>query len=114
MKITIVGGGSVKWSPKFINDIMLKEGLEEVHFSLLDIDLEAAKKITQLGKKINEKRELFCSFEATNDEEAAFSNTDYVIITIATGGLDAIEYDLIILEEYGIYQTVGDTVGPGG
>lgn len=114
VKITLVGGGSVNWSPKLINDLMLKEGLEKAEFILLDIDLPAAEKIAQLGKKINEERELSYTFEATNDEEAAFKDTDYVIITITTGGLDAMEYDLKIPEEYGIYQTVGDTAGPGG
>ena len=114
VKITLVGGGSVNWSPTLINDLMLKEGLEKVEFILLDIDLPAAEKIAQLGRKLNKDRGLFCTFEATNDEESAFEDTDYVIITITTGGLDAMEYDLKIPEEYGIYQTVGDTVGPGG
>ncbi len=114
VKITLVGGGSVDWSPKLINDFMLKKGLEKAEFSILDIDLEAAERIAQLGKKVNEERDLSCSFEATSNEEDAFSDTDYVIITITTGGLDAMEYDLKIPEDYNIYQTVGDTVGPGG
>lgn len=110
----MVGGGSVNWSPKLINDLMLKKGLEKAEFSLLDIDLESAEKIAKLGRKLSEKRELSCSFEATSDEEVAFTDANYVIITITTGGLDAMGYDLKIPEEYGIYQTVGDTVGPGG
>ncbi len=114
VKITLVGGGSVDWSPRLINDFMLKKGLEKAEFSILDIDLEAAERIAQLGKKVNEERDLSCSFEATSNEEDAFSDTDYVIITITTGGLDAMEYDLKIPEDYNIYQTVGDTVGPGG
>jgi len=48
VKITLVGGGSVNWSPTLINDLMLKEGLEEAEFILLDIDLEAAGKVAQL------------------------------------------------------------------
>ncbi|MCF7837897.1 MAG: hypothetical protein K9N49_04635, partial [Candidatus Marinimicrobia bacterium] len=39
---------------------------------------------------------------------------DFVVITISTGDLDAMEPDLVIPERYGIFQTVGDTVGPGG
>lgn len=114
VKITLVGGGSVNWSPKLINDLMLKEGLGKAEFILLDIDLPAAEKIAQLGRKLNKDRGLSCSFEATNDEESAFKDTNYIIITITTGGLEAMEYDLKIPEEYRIYQTVGDTVGPGG
>ena len=38
----------------------------------------------------------------------------YVVITISTGGLDAMGRDLAIPERFGIYHTVGDTSGPGG
>jgi alpha-galactosidase len=37
-----------------------------------------------------------------------------VIVTITTGGLEAMRQDLDIPLRYGIYQSVGDTVGPGG
>jgi alpha-galactosidase len=37
-----------------------------------------------------------------------------VIITISTGGFDAMAHDIAIPEDYGIYHTVGDTSGPGG
>jgi alpha-galactosidase/6-phospho-beta-glucosidase family protein len=37
-----------------------------------------------------------------------------VLLSIATGGLDATVLDLEIPARYGVVQTVGDTVGPGG
>lgn len=110
----MVGGGSVIWAPQLINDLMLKDGLEEVDFVLLDIDVEAAERVAELGRRLNKKRGLSCSFEATNNQEAAFTEVDYVIITITTGGLDSMKHDLRIPENYGVFQTVGDTVGPGG
>jgi len=114
LKIVMVGGGSVNWGPKLINDMTLTKGLENSRFVLLDTDLEAAQKMAKLGKKLAKERELSCSFEPTDNDEVAFRDVDYVIITISTGGLNAMEHDLKIPEEYGIYQTVGDTVGPGG
>ena len=36
------------------------------------------------------------------------------MLSITTGGLEAMRRDLEIPERYGIYQPVGDTVGPGG
>ena len=36
------------------------------------------------------------------------------MVTITTGGLPTMALDLDIPEKYGIYQSVGDTVGPGG
>jgi alpha-galactosidase/6-phospho-beta-glucosidase family protein len=35
-------------------------------------------------------------------------------VTITTGGLPTMALDLDIPEKYGVYQSVGDTVGPGG
>jgi alpha-galactosidase len=37
-----------------------------------------------------------------------------VILTITTGGLEAMRHDLEIPAKYGIKQSVGDTTGPGG
>ena len=37
-----------------------------------------------------------------------------MLITISTGGLEAMRPDLEIPEQYGIFHTVGDTAGPGG
>src|SRR5205823_2951733 len=39
---------------------------------------------------------------------------EFVVVTITTGGLETMRLDLDIPERYGIYQSVGDTVGPGG
>jgi len=50
----------------------------------------------------------------TNDQQAALKGADFVIITISTGGLTTMAHDMQIPEKFGIYQTVGDTVGPGG
>lgn len=54
------------------------------------------------------------SIEIEGDPDQALRGADYVLITISTGGLDAMAHDLSIPEAYGIYHTVGDTVGPGG
>ena len=47
-------------------------------------------------------------------DPAEHGAADAVLITISTGGLDAMAHDLAIPERYGIYATVGDTAGPGG
>ncbi len=113
-RIVMMGGGSVNWSPNLINDFIMTKGLEEAEYVILDTNEKLGTKMTELGNRLARKRGLGCEFYYTDDQESAFSNADYIIITISTGGLDAMAYDLEIPEEYGIYQTVGDTVGPGG
>jgi alpha-galactosidase len=113
-KIVLVGGGSVNWSPLLINDLTLTPGLEEAEYTILDLNPEAGRKMVQLGQKLSKERSLSCGFNYTDNQKEAFTGVDFVIITITTGDLDAMEYDLKIPEDYRIYQTVGDTVGPGG
>jgi alpha-galactosidase/6-phospho-beta-glucosidase family protein len=114
VKIVMVGGGSVNWSPTLINDLILTPGLQDAEYVILDIDPEAGNKMVQLGRKLVNERRLGADFNYTDNPKDAYADADYVIITISTGGLDAMEHDLKIPEDYGIYQTVGDTVGPGG
>ncbi|MFH1612242.1 MAG: hypothetical protein ABIB46_00675 [bacterium] len=113
-KITCVGGGSYKWMPKLLNDIIQTNELENSEIVLLDINIKAAQDIKKVGeilcKKYNKKFQII----ATTSEEKAFKDAQFVIITITTGGLEAMKNDLEIPEKYGIYQTVGDSVGPGG
>lgn len=110
----MVGGGSVNWSPTLINDLVLTPGLENACFTILDIGEEAGSKMAKLGRLLSESRGLCCTFEWTDSQKDAFTGADFVIITISTGDLDAMEHDIKIPEDYRIYQTVGDTVGPGG
>ncbi len=116
MKIVIIGGGSYCWTPTLFRDLVLTPGLEGADIVLEDInpghlkDLHACCRaiLRQLGKE----REFTVS--ATLNEAQALRGADYVILTITTGGYDAMANDLRIPYRYGIYQSVGDTVGPGG
>jgi Alpha-galactosidases/6-phospho-beta-glucosidases, family 4 of glycosyl hydrolases len=113
-KIVLVGGGSVNWSPKLLNDLMLTPGLEDAHYEILDIDRDAGLKILEYGRKLKEVRGVECTLNYSVNQKEAFKGADFIIITISTGGLDSMKYDLEIPEDYRIYHTVGDTVGPGG
>lgn len=112
--ITIVGGGSVHWSPTLVNDLLLAEALDGAEIRLFDLNLEAAERILAFSRMLAKRYARQTSFTATDDEEKAYKGTQYVIITISTGGFDAMHNDIEIPEKYGILQTVGDTVGPGG
>ena len=54
------------------------------------------------------------TISSTTDQKAALEGADFVIVTISTGGFDSMAVDLEIPARYGIRQSVGDTVGPGG
>jgi len=113
-KIVIVGGGSYCWTPKLVRDIMVTPELEGAHIVLEDINernLKDCYKYCRILKKMVGKN---FRLTATLDEDEALDGADFVILTITTGGFDSMETDLKVPEKYGIYQPVGDTVGPGG
>lgn len=114
VKICFVGGGSYSWGPSLIRDIMGIPEVPEVEFRLLDTNLAAANLLAKLGRKLAKDWNRKTTFIPTKDQKEAYSGADFVLICISTGGLKAMEHDLKIPEQYGIFQTVGDTVGPGG
>jgi len=114
IEVAIVGGGSYGWVPTVTRDIILTPGLEDVSFRLLDIDRAAAEETAALGQRMADEWGLGATFIPTTSEAKALDGADFVIITVSTGGFDAMQHDVHLPEKYGIYQTVGDSVGPGG
>lgn len=110
----MVGGGSYNWAPRIICDMMCESALHCSEVHLLDPNLTAAQEVKDACERMNGTLGSGFSFFTTNDEDTAFANADFIIIAISTGGLEMMKHDLEIPEKYGIYQTVGDTVGPGG
>ena len=112
-KITIVGGGSYSWGRLFVRDLLIAPALQNAEIVLHDIDAEALETVYSLGLAMVQQRGQG-RVERTLDLETALRGADFVILTITTGGLEAMRHDVEIPERYGVYQAVGDTVGPGG
>jgi len=112
-KIVFIGGGSYIWTPTFAGDLFLKDSLDGSTLVLVDTNPHAlgimTKYCTQLCKAMGKNWSI-----VAESREKALEGADYVCISIATGGLEAMHHDYTIPEEYGIYHTVGDTSGPGG
>lgn len=113
-KIVMVGGGSYNWCPRLLSDLIHTDELEGSEIILLDLNLKAAQEIQEAMTHLVKTLKRDFRFIATCDESKAFKDADFVVITISTGGLDMMRHDLKIPERYGIWQTVGDSVGPGG
>ncbi|MBR4972215.1 MAG: alpha-glucosidase/alpha-galactosidase [Oscillospiraceae bacterium] len=115
IKIAYIGGGSKLWARSFMQDLALAEGIcGEV--SLYDIDREAAIRNQKIAQRIHEKPEAVSRFVYTvaDDLAACLTGADFVLISILPGTFQEMRSDVHTPEAYGIYQSVGDTVGPGG
>jgi alpha-galactosidase/6-phospho-beta-glucosidase family protein len=112
--ITIIGGGSHQWVPKLITDIAHHPALKESQVVLEDIDASRLPLMQSYVEHVAKVLGIPLTVRSTTDQRAALDGADFVIVNISTGGFDSMAHDLDIPARYGIQQTVGDTVGPGG
>jgi alpha-galactosidase/6-phospho-beta-glucosidase family protein len=113
-RIAFVGGGSYQWGPKIIQGVALNQELRGGTMVLHDINDEALEDMYQWGTRALDVARADLELEKTQRLEEALRGADFVVLSISTGGLDATALDLEIPARYGVVQTVGDTVGPGG
>ncbi len=115
LKIAYIGGGSKGWAWGLMSDLATAGDMSGDVY-LYDIDLEAAKANEVIGNKFNNLEEAVSkwNYHAVETIGEALSGADFVVISILPGTLDEMESDVHAPEKYGIYQSVGDSTGPGG
>ena len=115
LKIAYVGGGSRGWAWGLMSDLAANPDVSGDVY-LYDIDFEAAKANETIGNMYNgvEGARSKWNYHAVKTPKEAFTDADFVIISILPGTFDEMESDVHTPEKYGIYQPVGDTTGPGG
>lgn len=115
IKIAYIGGGSKAWARVFMTDLAVSEGISG-EIALYDIDIPAAELNRRIGEVINRSPDAVSKwdYKVYEDISQALSGADFVACSILPGTFDDMEIDVHLPEEYGIYQSVGDTVGPGG
>lgn len=115
LKIAYVGGGSRGWAWGLMSDLANATDISG-EVCLYDIDFQAAKNNEIIGNSIARtypEHNNF-SYKAVETLDEALEGADFVVISILPGTFDEMESDVHAPEKYGIYQSVGDTVGPGG
>jgi alpha-galactosidase len=113
-KITLVGGGSTHWTPKLTVDFANTPALADAELVLYDLDAESLPPALKVVEHVAERRGIPLSARATTDIDDALSAAQYVIATFSVGGFASMRHDIEIPARYGVRQTVGDSVGPGG
>ena len=115
VNIAYIGGGSRGWAWGLMTDLTVNGDMNG-NIRLYDIDLEAAKDNEIIGNKYKTVEGANSCWEckAVESLKEALIGADFVVISILPGTFDEMESDVHAPEKYGIYQSVGDTAGPGG
>lgn len=114
-KIAFIGAGSTVFAKNLLSDILAYPELGESTISLFDIDDERLATSEIVAHKVATIRGVRPTIEATTDRRRAFYGADYAICMIQVGGYQpATVTDFEIPKQYGLRQTIADTLGIGG
>jgi alpha-galactosidase len=114
VRIAIIGAGGYTFPLRLIRDALAFESTQDATFALTDIDPVALERTSRLAQRMIDGHRLRARVEASVDRRAMLRGADVVLVTFQVGGLDAYRHDVEIPRRYGVDQTVGDTLGPGG
>lgn len=117
-KITFMGAGSTVFARNVLGDCMCSEVLQDSEIALYDID----------GVRLQESSEILGAINASKGNHAkisthlgveqrknALSGADFVVNAIQVGLYDPCTItDFEIPKQFGLRQTIGDTLGIGG
>ena len=115
IKLTIIGAGSAVFTKNIVSDLLHNPLFKQMHISLMDIDdkrLKIAKELIDVvAIKLNAKPKITLH---TNRRDS-LKDADFIQTTIQVGGYKpSTKIDFDIPNEYGLEQTIGDTLGIGG
>ena len=113
-KIAFIGAGSVTFARRILTDVLTWPEQSESALALMDIDGETLEITGQFVERLIREQRLGATVTTTMERREALDGADYVITAIDAGGQPLRMKDWQIPAQYGVYQTVADTLGPGG
>jgi len=114
-KITLVGAGSTVFARNLLGDILAYEELTESEITLFDIDAARLDTSELVAKRVADALGSPAKIRTTTDRRAALDGADYAINMIQVGGYEPCTVtDFEIPKQFGLRQTIADTIGIGG
>lgn len=115
IRLAYIGGGSRGWAWKFMTDLAIEPAMSG-EAVLYDIDKPAAEANAVIGNMIDAHPAAAgrWKYSVADTLEEALTGADFVVISILPGTFDEMEIDVHLPERLNIWQSVGDTAGPGG
>ncbi|CAN5633563.1 alpha-glucosidase/alpha-galactosidase [soil metagenome] len=114
-KITFIGAGSTVFARALLSDLFAFPELHGCSIALMDIDEERLADSEAVAGIEAANAGSSATIMATTDRRAALDSASYVINMIQVGGYrPSTVIDFEVPKQYGLRQTIGDTLGIGG
>ena len=115
IKLTIIGAGSAVFTKNIVTDLLHIQEFKNMEIALVDIDENRLKLSHDLLNVISEKLDANIIIKSFTNRKEALKDSDFVQSTIQVGGYKpSTIVDFEIPSEYGLKQTIADTLGIGG
>lgn len=114
-KIAFIGAGSTIFMKNIVGDALHFESLKAATFALMDIDARRLEESEVVARKLVATMGAGATVETTTDQRRALAGADFVVTAFQIGGYKpstVIDFD--IPRQYGLRQTIADTLGVGG
>jgi len=112
--IVLIGAGSTVFTPGLMSDLASSRTFDGWTVHLVDLNSDAADTMARVGRRVAQQKGAELTFVPHTDRREALPGAKFVTTTIAVGAAQGWRSDVEIPAAYGIAQTVGDSVGPGG
>jgi alpha-galactosidase len=113
-RIVIVGAGGWVFPLELSRDVLAFPALAGSSLVMYDIDPAGSERTRGSVQRMIDDAKLPTTVEVAPDLRTSLRGADVVITVFQVGGVEAYAHDVLIPRGFGIDQTVGDTLGPGG
>ncbi len=115
IKLTIIGAGSAVFTKNIFTDLMFISSFKKMDIALVDIDEKRLRISHELLEVISSKMDAKPNIKSYKNRKEALKGSDFVQSTIQVGGYEpSTIIDFKIPSQYGLKQTIADTLGVGG
>ena len=114
-RIAFIGAGSTIFMKNIVGDCLHFPALRDATFALMDIDTARLEESALVARKMIAAMGSAAVVETTTDRRRALAGADFVVTAFQIGGYrpsTVIDFD--IPKQYGLRQTIADTLGVGG
>jgi alpha-galactosidase len=116
VKVAFIGAGSTVFAKTLIADLLsYPELVSDMTIALMDIDEQRLRTSELVARRLADSAATDVRIEASLDRRTVLESADYVLTMMQVGGYrPATVTDFELPKDFGLRQTIGDTLGIGG
>ncbi len=114
-KITFIGAGSTVFMKNIIGDVLHRPAFKDAIVSLMDVNAERLAESEIVAGRLVRALGARATIETYSDRRKSLEGADFVVVAFQIGGYEPCTVtDFEIPKQFGLRQTIADTLGVGG